>query len=272
MSHMKFLSILSFVILVQASGCNIPVRPAVEVGSGATAQTAVFNISQETLTAEAVSPPTLTPTFTLTLTPEAPMVSVSTSTFCRSGPGTIYDQLGTLYVGQKARVLGRNEYNDTWVIELPADPPVTCWLWGHYATVTGDTDGLPVIETPPTPTPTPDFTYSYHSWGVGPGFQCIYFDVTDTGGTTWQSYKLKLLDASQGVSGSASANTFVSYDAWCTPTETLLDLTPAETGNAMVVMHMLNAFGGDTFEATLTLCSGDNQTGLCMTKSITYIP
>ncbi len=79
-------------------------------------------------------------------------VSVSVNTWCSKGPGSIYDKVFILYVGQTAEVIGREEYGQYWVIKKPDNPAVTCWLWGKYATVIGDASKLPVITPPPTPT------------------------------------------------------------------------------------------------------------------------
>jgi uncharacterized protein YgiM (DUF1202 family) len=92
--------------------------------------------------------PTLTPV--PTLTPSVPMVSVSVNTNCRSGPSRFYDLLGGLRVGETARVVGTSPSTNYWIIETPRGTGV-CWLWNGYATVTGNTAALPVIETPPPP-------------------------------------------------------------------------------------------------------------------------
>jgi hypothetical protein len=101
---------------------------------------------------------TLTPTFTVTvgsMTPGIVTVSVSTNTWCNKGPGSIYDKVFILYVDQTAEVIGKDQYGSYWVIKNPKNPAVTCWLWGKYATITGDASKLPVIPAPPTPTPPP---------------------------------------------------------------------------------------------------------------------
>jgi hypothetical protein len=254
-----FLGILVTLTILLTAGCNIPFGPGL-----------VINPEEATPSATSTLP--FPPTITPSLTPSILTLTVSTATFCRSGPGTIYDLLGTLPVGQEAEVIGQNIYHDTWIIKFPGSPSLTCWLWGQYATLSGSAAAVPVIDTPPTPTPTPDFSFSYRFWGIGPGFQCIYFDVTDTGGTTWQSYTLNLLNVTQAVSGSRITNTFIRYDDWCLPVETLQDLTPGEIGTASVVMHMPATFTGNTFNASLTLCSGNDQTGFCLTKTLTYVP
>ncbi|MEW6093511.1 MAG: hypothetical protein AB1531_06050 [Chloroflexota bacterium] len=97
--------------------------------------------------------PSLTPTTTPSPTSEAPRVSVSVDTRCRTGPGTLFDILGVLKVGETAEVVGRSHNSDNWIIKLPSNPAITCWLWAYYATLTGDTSALPVVPWPPTPTP-----------------------------------------------------------------------------------------------------------------------
>jgi len=98
--------------------------------------------------------PTITasPTITLTSTLEAPMASVSTNTNCRTGPDTVFDNIGALLVGEQAEVVGQTIGGWYWIIKNP-DRSGECWLWAHYATVTGPTEGLPFYDPPPTPTP-----------------------------------------------------------------------------------------------------------------------
>lgn len=281
-------AILSTLLLVALAACNMsfvapgngsPDQPTpdaqLELGQAVTqtfvAQTQIALGVQQTMAMLANDTPSLTPSITLSLTPEKVMVSVSIDTNCRSGPGTAYDILGMLPVGQSAEVIARSVYNDNWIIKLPSNPAITCWLWGYYAMVVGDTVGLPALDPPPTPTPASAFTFSYHFWGIGPGFQCLLFDVTNTGSTTWESYSISIHDTTHGDTGSGSGNEFINYDNWCGPTLTLLDLTSGETGTASGIMHMIHSPSGDHFEATLTLCSQNSLNGNCMVKSITFI-
>ncbi len=83
----------------------------------------------------------------------APTVTVSTATNCRTGPGQAYPSIFGLPVGQIAEVVGKNTSTNYWIIKIP-NGSGTCWLWGQYATVTGDTSALPTVAIPPTPTPT----------------------------------------------------------------------------------------------------------------------
>jgi hypothetical protein len=81
------------------------------------------------------------------------MVSVSVDTNCRTGPGIVYDRLTGLFVGEKAEVIGKftSVSPPYWIIRKDS---VTCWLWGQYASVEGNTANLPEMVPPPSPTPT----------------------------------------------------------------------------------------------------------------------
>jgi hypothetical protein len=89
------------------------------------------------------------------LTIGAPTVSVSLDTNCRTGPGEPYESISWLHVGETAQVVGRSPGGDFWIIQN-IHGSGTCWLWKKYATVTGDTSNLPIIQAPTlTPTPKP---------------------------------------------------------------------------------------------------------------------
>jgi hypothetical protein len=97
---------------------------------------------------------TETPTVTATYTSTIPMVSVTTGTNCRTGPGTAYDIVYSLGVGPKAELIGKYTVANYWIIKIP-NGSTSCWLWGQYAQVEGDVSGLPEYTPPPTPTPAP---------------------------------------------------------------------------------------------------------------------
>ena len=77
-------------------------------------------------------------------------VTVTTATNCRMGPGTEYEIVLTVNPGMSFEVVGANRSLNYWIIRNPAGG--TCWLWGQYAIVTGDTSTLPEYPPPPTPT------------------------------------------------------------------------------------------------------------------------
>jgi len=183
MVKLRFVLSLGMTLVLLFSSCNL-IRSSPPVESD-TLPTEDPLPAQQTLVALAVQQtqaaagplvpvftftPSLTSTITLTPTPEVPRVTVSQATNCRTGPGEPYDIVGVLPVGTPADIVGKNAYGDTWIIKLPSNPSVTCWLWGHWGTVEGDIGGLTVFTPPPTPTPSGNFTYGYAGFGVGPGY------------------------------------------------------------------------------------------------------
>ena len=178
----KFISLalLAFVIL----SCNLPTQitlsaPATTTSTPSdlaltvTAQALLLSeMSNQTIqatytplapSADTETPPSLTPTltsisatptFTLTPTPSTPIVSVSLDTNCRKGPGQAYDITGALLAGETTEVVGKNSDSNYWIITNPDNPTTTCWLWGEYASVSGNQSNLSEISIPPSPTPT----------------------------------------------------------------------------------------------------------------------
>lgn len=111
-------------------------------------------ITSQALTLQAPSqtppPPTETGTAEATGTPTVPQVRVSSATNCRTGPSVDYDLLWTMQPEVVAEVVGKHTPSGYWIIKFPNGQ---CWLWGQYATVSGNTSVLPEYPQPPTPTP-----------------------------------------------------------------------------------------------------------------------
>lgn len=120
-------------------------------------QPEIVDVPEPTATEVQATPVVATPTVTLTPTPSVPTVSVSMDTNCRSGPGQPYDIIGALMVGEQAEVVGTAVGGGYWLIKNP-DRAGDCWLWANYATVVGETAGLPMFTPPPTPTPVYNWT------------------------------------------------------------------------------------------------------------------
>lgn len=68
----------------------------------------------------------------------------------RGGPGTEYDRVGTMVIGQQASAVGRTEGGNWLLIEYPGGPGGYAWVYNLYVDYLGD---LPVVEIPGTPTP-----------------------------------------------------------------------------------------------------------------------
>jgi hypothetical protein len=274
----------------QDSTAAINTRAAEIVSTRFAEQTVIANAVASTLNAMVTDTPeqtftpsiTKTPLFTFThaFTPtsKSPMLSVTVQTNCRSGPGTILDVLGILDVGQAAQVAGRNVETDNWIIKLPSNPAVTCWVWGKYAKVVGNTTRLPNIVPPPTPTPrasptqAPGFQLTYDSAPYCSGWDewRIFVKIVNSGGLTWKSDQLTETDGNTHLTSTVNGNIFMSHSK-CGGGGYSDNLGPGESVIISASHFDDNPFGHN-FSATLKVCSGEGMAGSCLTKTITFIP
>ena len=142
------------------------------------------------------APPSETPPPAFTNTPTVPQVSVSSATNCRTGPSVDYDLLYTMQPGQIAEVVGKHTPSGYWIMKYPGG---LCWLWGQYATVSGNISPLPDYPQPPTPTaskpaaPTHFKVSTSCSPAPGPiiGFKNLHVELTWTDvATNEEGYKV----------------------------------------------------------------------------------
>jgi hypothetical protein len=190
---------------------------AVALANTQLAQTRMSLDLQLTMTAMARSVPQSTNTPLPTNTPRSSAtqsvvtVRVSVETNCRTGPGNPYPIVDVLAVGQTAEVIGRNASSDTWIIRLPSNPSVTCWLWGQYATVSGNGAALPVYPSPPTPIPVGGSTASLTV--VNNSSQAVfYLYISPTTNSSWGDDQLGASTIPAGSSYTFTGLTPGSYD------------------------------------------------------------
>ncbi len=93
---------------------------------------------------------------TVTSTPSGPIVTVrldidQPQINVRSGPGTTYDKVGVLLLGQKAVATGRTIGGDWIMIEYPGVAGGLAWV--HSSLVDITPGELQVVEPPASPTP-----------------------------------------------------------------------------------------------------------------------
>jgi hypothetical protein len=156
MSGRKTTLALSLLLVAALSACNLPSEQGTPTPDPILTVTALAQaLATPTPTLVSDTPtPEFSPTPAFTPTSSVPTITVSVNTNCRTGPGVIYDLNGGLNVGQTAEVVGKNSaVANYWVVRLPGG--TICWLWGQYATVSGNTANLPEYPVPPTPTPSP---------------------------------------------------------------------------------------------------------------------
>jgi hypothetical protein len=279
------------VLLIVSLACALPTFPAptqdinslgtavMETMVAAVTQTAGSNIPVDIVESPIASftpeLPTLTPTATVspapifTNTPLVPQISVSVATNCRVGPGRVYDRVGALLVGQVAEVVGRNQAGDYWYIRNPNQPNGFCWLWGEYATVTGNFVVLPVFTPPPTPTPVPTFDAFYDGLESCGGWW-VDIELANTGGLTFRSISLTVRDTVTDVSVSTYADSFIDLNG-CLNSSSRDTLNPGDT---RTVSSAAFAYDPSDHElrATISLCSNLGQSGTCVTETIEFEP
>jgi hypothetical protein len=282
------LSVTVFVIVSLACAVtNVP-APTEDINSLGTAVMATM-VSAATQTALAVIPvdivdtattmPTFTPMFTPTVTltpsqvftptPAVPLVSVSVATNCRVGPGKVYDRVGALMVGEVAEVVGRNEAGNYWYIRNPRQSNGLCWLWGEYATVTGNFTSLPVYTPPPTPTPMAAFQAAYDGLESCTGWW-VDIEVANTGGIAFESMSLTIGDTTSDVVMTAYVDEFTDLDG-CFDSSSRESLNPGSTRTVSAPAFTYDP-RGHRLRAILTLCSRDGLNGTCVTREIAFTP
>jgi hypothetical protein len=236
------------------------------------------------------SPEPPTPTATALILPSpiftptgaGSQIQVSIATNCRTGPGIPYDRVGALLVGETAEVVGRHANRDYWVIRNP-DRDGICWLWGSYATVSGNPDALPIYTPPPSPTPLPTatptltptpaatFTASYSGIEscAGTGWW-VEFELRNTGGIDLRYLSLIVSDAVTGTVLPLDAGSFTNRNG-CNETDTRNDLPVGSTRVISSPVFSYNPVGNSLF-ARITLCSGPGLNGTCRTEQVRFTP
>ena len=228
--------------------------------------------------------PTASPTATsspipvvlFTATPAVPLISVSQATNCRTGPGRTYDRVGGLLVDQVAEVIGRNAAGDYWYIRNPNQPGGFCWLWGEYATLTGNTSVLPIFTPPPTPTiaptatPAPAFTVTYQGLETCSSSWWVELKLENTGGVTFRSVSITLRDTVTDTVLSLFTDDFTNKNG-CTDSVTRDILRPGGTRIVSLPAFSYNPTGHQ-LRATIILCSKKGVSGTCVSEKITFKP
>lgn len=212
--------------------------------------------------------PTLSATPEFTLTPETPLISVSADTNCRTGPGAIFERVGILSVGETAEIVGREPKGEYWYIRNPDENPEFCWVWGAYATVTGNL--LPLVYmTPPQP-PESSFQATFQKVESCAGTWWVEFSLKNSSGAAFESWSLALTDASTNTTGNLEADSFTNRDG-CDTVDTSDSLKPGET-----VTVSAPPFGydprGSSLNVKITVCTENDGKGVCLTRELTFSP
>ncbi len=219
---------------------------------------------------------TLSPPPTATATSSKPMVSVSVNTNCRLGPGTDFDIVSTLLVGEETVIVGRDPSGDYWYIRNIDNPSQFCWLWGNYATPTGDYASLPVFTPMPTPTPeytatpVPGFTISFNEID-GCGGKNLEFFITNNGSIILESLSITVTDNDTSKSVEIINDKFEEWNGCPIIVTSQSDLLPGEAGYA-VSGTLDDDPSGHDIDATIRVCSQNGLGGTCIEKNMSFTP
>lgn len=229
-----------------------------------------------TPTETATSVPTLrpSPTNTLTSTPAAPMVSVTVDTNCRRGPGLAFAYWDAFLVGMEAEVIGVLPARNYYYIRNPGENKGFCWLWGEYASVTGELSLAPALTSPPTPTPTPrpfDVVVEFVNRHDCSGTEHATMRLVNISGETFESIELDIfdLDASTQLYGPAIDNApFLNSASGCPSGSPALE--PDQT------KFVAGPIGsppptGNNLRVAIKLCTEDGLGGSCLARSIQFV-
>lgn len=271
-------TIVAGTVIAARTQSMVPGSPMpVETASGTFTPESPALTSTETATATITS--TSTPIYTFT--PLVPLISVSVATNCRSGPGKVYAYRGALLVGMSAEILARDPGGNYWYIRNPDSADNFCWVWGEYATITGNVLSLPIYTPPPTPsvtftplatltpTPGPGIKISYTSMDSCAGWW-VEFKLTNTGGINLRSVEIEVFDSDTHVTLTNLTDGFTDNNGCLT--STTKDVLIPE--NSTVVSAPAFAYdpSGHEIELTVTACSKTGQSGLCNKRKIEFIP
>ncbi len=245
----------------------------IPVASQAPGSTPIATLT-ETLTLTPYLTPTALPIYTPT--PIVPMITVSVPTNCRIGPGIPYDMVGALLPGEVAQVLAVDPTHQFFYIPNPDSPGDYCWVWAHYATITGSTNLLPIYTPPPSPTPTntatpsPGFDLSFEGLVSCPNAAWLQFRIKNTGQITFQSIGMIVNDTTNDVTTSSISDSFFDQSD-CSTSSSRAQLLPGKAVTTSPVQLNYDP-GGHKLKVTVTLCSQDGQNGMCVTRTITFKP
>ncbi len=250
------------------------ITPSSTVGPSSTPTATLTSTPTSTLTLTPTLTPTAVPSFTLT--PVVPMIRVSVPTNCRSGPGIPFDIVGALLVGQTAQVLAVDPTRMFWYIPNPDSPGDYCWVWGQYATISGGTYLLPVYTPPPSPTatmtepPAPGFEVTFEGLVSCTNAWWLQFSIKNTGEISFHSIGMVVKDIDADTTASVMSDSFFEQSD-CSSSASRAQLLP---GKKVTVSPLALGFdpSGNKLRVTFTLCSQDDQNGMCATETLTVKP
>lgn len=290
-TKMRMISMVTVMLLILVSGCTTTAAPTPDLAATIAVNVAVEQTmaalqtqSAVTQTAYALQNPTetatpqATATSEFTATPEKVTLTLSKDTYCRNGIFAKSPFVALMTAGQTIDVLAVDPNNEAYYVVEPNHTFTYCWLWGEFATVSGDTSTLPIYTPQPLPTPTrtptvgPEFSASYVGLQSCGADYYLRFFIKNTGSKTWQAVLIDITDNANLTKTSFSSTSFVDYTG-CATGATESDLFPGESSN--VAAYPAGKFSydptGHSMTAVIQVCQTDAPGG-CNPKIINFTP
>lgn len=146
---MKYKSLIfSLLMILIVSSCNLPLSSsATETPTAVSTNTP--SLPTDTPPPSATALPTNTPLPTLTFTPSVPTASTRDQPVnCRLGPGTAWQPVSALNLGQSSQIVGKNQDSSWWYIQDPLNPGRSCWVASSVTNASGNLASLQIVQPP----------------------------------------------------------------------------------------------------------------------------
>lgn len=207
---------------------------------------------------------------TPTLKTEALLISANLDTNCREGPDTVFPVIGHFQRGQTSEVQGSNASQTWWYIKNPDNPEGYCWVWGETTSVEGNTNEVAIITPPPLPPLGIDFTATYSHIEDCFGVPVAVFAIENKGSIKLESLQMLIVDIAKG--GQLYWVPLLNQPFWASKDSCNNDWNYMDPGDFAYVGGELlytNVLG-DKAQASIKLCSEENQDGQCMEKTVQF--
>jgi len=289
------LLIVACVLIFSLAACSTPAAPTIDPNALGTivaqniqltqlAATLTQVVAEQTAavtnTSAVTNTPRPTPTETTTPTPLSGVwLTLDQPTNCRMGQSTSYPIAATVPAGTQIQALALSQDGEFFYVRYFDTSNHYCWLWKQTSYVTGNPGSLPMYTAVPTkepsitPTSAASFSVSYESLQICSSKYSLRFNIKNTGYQTWQSIKIVIVDETEGVTVTHTANAFTAYTG-CNAGQTQGDLTTNEPG--LVSAYNPGEFSydptGHILTVTVSLYSEKGQAGTQVSRAIQVKP
>jgi hypothetical protein len=210
--------------------------------------------------------PATTPVNTPPSVSGSPTALINENTNCRTGPSADYGLVVTFLSGESAKIVSQTTDDSYVLVEDPNNPGQTCWLFTQYVTISGNLASLPVATPPP---PLVNFTMDFTRVQVC-GSYFMEFKVVNTGTKTLQAYTVVAKDLTAHSQQTTNRMVFDFLDG-CFIQNEIGFIDPGKVGYVAADNFSYDP-SGHSFEATITICSHNDMTGVCATQVVKFTP